>query len=136
MIKRYDTLHTQKSMMASHGQDVKNIFEVYQNFLKFCGMSCFCYPCESFKTSIIGLGSAVFYSAMCVLLFTSSLRSFADISKKNLSAVYLVGLTMIEVVVHSSMLVCIWMNVFLRKRIFRALKMFEKFDEVILDEKI
>lgn len=60
----------------------------------------------------------------------SSMGSFQNNLNKKLSVVYLYGLTLIEVVMYSSMLVCIWINFFLRKRIFKTLKMFEKFDEV------
>lgn len=119
-----------QSMMTPHRLEVRNIFRLFQSIWKFCGMSCFCYPRENFKTSLVGLSFTVFYSMSCVVLFTLSAQSFTNNLTKNLSTVYLIGLVMIELVIYSSMLMCIWINFFLRKQIFKTLKMFEKFDEV------
>lgn len=116
--------------MSPLTQDVENIFRVFQNFLKVSGMSCFCYPRKTFKTSIVGSGFIVFNSILCLSLFLISTQSFENNSTQKLSAVYLYGLVTIEVVIRSSMLLCLWVNFFLRKRIFSTLKMFEKFDKV------
>lgn len=120
--------------MAQSSQDVKNIFKKFQTISKFSGMCCFCYPSDKLKTSITGLCFAAFYSISLVLMFIRSVQSLSAKLKRKASVVFLLGLTVIELKILLLLFAVIWINFFLRKNIFKALKMFEKFDEVDMNE--
>lgn len=116
--------------MAQPSQDVIKILKLFQIISKFSGMSTFCYPRKTFKFSFTGLCFAVFYSISCLLLLFRAVQALAVNLKRKASVVYLLVLAVIELNIFILMFTVIWINFFLRKRIFRALKMFERFDEV------
>lgn len=116
--------------MAQSSQEVRNLLNKFQMFSKFSGMCCFCYPSDKFMTSITGQFFAAFHSTSLVLMLIKTVQSLGSKLKRKASVVYLLGLTVIELKILLLLIAVIWINFLFRKKIFKALKMLEQFDEV------
>lgn len=102
----------------------------FQRFQKLLGLFGFCYPSESFKTSKLGLIISILHftilSGLMALLFQVDPDIFHS---KVLKAT-------IKMIIRTTSLYCIIMliaGLAMRRRYFRMLKMFEKFDKSFIN---
>lgn len=110
---------------------VKDIFTPFFISCKLLGFSTFAYPSKAYRWSIWGTGSWILNICIRLYFLQIFFTYFRGLFKLNLAKIDIIGIVIIESLVHFTAPICQIISFCQRIQLYRMLKSFESFDDKV-----